>query len=46
MGFGKHFLDKNMSARKLYHIFFGNLAIHTFGRTHGNEEAFFAMESF
>jgi hypothetical protein len=27
MGFGKHFLDENMSARKLYHKFYGNLVI-------------------
>jgi hypothetical protein len=27
----KHFLDENMSARKLYYRFLGNLVIHTFG---------------
>jgi hypothetical protein len=31
MGFGEHFLDENILARKLYHRFFENLVIHTFG---------------
>jgi hypothetical protein len=40
MRFGKQSLDENMLAQKLYQRLFGNLMIHTFGRTHGDKEAF------
>jgi hypothetical protein len=38
---GKHSLDENMWAQKLYHRFFGNLAIHTFGPVSLQRRSFF-----
>jgi hypothetical protein len=47
-GFGKLFLEENISAQKIYHrFFFGNLVIHTFGPNSWQQRSIFlAIESF
>jgi hypothetical protein len=46
MGFGKHFLDENMLAQKLYHRVFGNLVIHTFGPVSWQRRSIFLTMDF